>query len=249
MVKYMDNKILISFIIPTLNEEKILEQMLQSLHAFKKYSYEIIVSDGGSTDGTLAIAHRLADKVIENTSGARQTIAIGRNSGAAAAVGEFLVFIDADVFVLDPDNFFASALGQFDKYKKLVGLIPKLRVLKKERTLADAIIMEYFNFFNWSMNNVIHSPVAPGEFQMIRGDVFRQLGGYNEHIVALEDMDMFMRLGKIGKIKLERSICVYHTGRRAHKVGWARLIYLWTLNGFTVKFLHRSSSSEWKVIR
>ena len=56
-----------SIIIPTLNEEKALPKLLEQLSDKKyknKYSYEIIISDGGSTDNTLTIADQYTDKII-----------------------------------------------------------------------------------------------------------------------------------------------------------------------------------------
>ena len=239
----------ISFIIPTLNEGKTLERVLQSLRELKTIPYEIIVSDGGSTDETVAVAKRFADKVVEWQKPTRQNIAMGRNAGAQEASGDLFVFIDADVFILNMDEFFAHVLTRFERDAKLMGLIPRLEVLESERTFTDAWVMGFFNIFNRVMNNVIHSPAAPGELQMIPAHVFKKVSGYDEHIVALEDMDMFMRLGRIGKTRLDPSIVVYHTGRRAHKVGWPRLWWEWFSNATMVKFFNRSVSKEWKVIR
>lgn len=239
----------LSFIVPTLNEEKTLERMLSSLRELKTISYEIIVSDGGSTDGTLSVARRLADKVVEWKESTRQNIAMGRNAGAREATGDLLVFVDADVFIPDMDRFFSHALKRFERDRRLTGLIPYLRVLPAERTFADAFWMEFFNVFNRVMNNVLRSPTAPGEVQIMPVSAFRKIGGYDERIVQCEDMDLFIRLAHIGKTRLDPTLVAYHTGRRAHKVGWLRLIALWTLNGTMVKFFRRSVSSEWKVVR
>src|SRR5665213_4213761 len=97
---------MISIIIPTLNEEKILKKTLTSLKQLKVADYEIIVSDGASTDKTLEIAKDHAHKVITHTSAGRQNIAQGRNAGAAHAHGDYLVFIDADVFIPKINDFF-----------------------------------------------------------------------------------------------------------------------------------------------
>ncbi len=223
--------------------------MLLSLRTLTTLSYEIIVSDGGSTDGTLAIAHRLADKVVEWKQPTRQNIAMGRNGGARVAAGDIFVFMDADVFIPDMNTFFAHALQRFERDHRLAGLIPRLEVLPAERTLADTFWMGYFNLFNRVMNNLLHSPTGGGEFQMMPQWAFKAIGGYNERIVQCEDMDMLMRLARIGKTRLDPALVVYHTGRRAHKVGWLHLVALWTVNGTMVKFFRRSVSSEWKVIR
>jgi len=238
-----------SFIVPTLNEGSVLERVLHSLRECTAVPYEIVVSDGGSTDETLTIAHRIADKVIEWKEPARQNIAMGRNAGAQHASGDILVFIDADVFIPDINQFFLHVRGRFECDPHLTGLIPRLEVLPENRTITDTVFAAFFNLFNLVMNNVLKSPTAPGELQVIPADVFKKLGGYDERIVQCEDMDMFMRLGRIGKTRLDPKLLVFHTGRRAHKIGWLRLVFQWTMNGMMVKFYNRSVSKEWKVIR
>lgn len=239
----------ISFIIPTLNEATVLEHMLTSLRSFSAFRYEIIVSDGGSTDSTVSIARRFADTVVVWDKPGRQNIAMGRNAGARVATGDLFVFIDADVFIPDSNHFFELAVACFAQDSRLAGLIPRLHVLPHNRTVPDFLWLGFFNIFNWCMNNILHSPAAPGEFQMIPAAFFKRVGGYDEHIVALEDMDIFMRLAKVGKTRLDWSLLVYHTGRRAHKVGWGRLWWQWTVNAISVKFFRRSVSKEWTVVR
>ena len=72
---------MISFIIPTLNEEKTIENTLRCLDAFSGEK-EIIVSDGGSKDKTIEIASKYTNKIVIHKDSKRQNIAQGRNAGA-----------------------------------------------------------------------------------------------------------------------------------------------------------------------
>ena len=73
----------LSIIIPALNEAAHIESTLRPLQAMRGRGVEVIVVDGGSTDGTRALAMPLADKVIEAERGrARQM-----NAGAAVTTG------------------------------------------------------------------------------------------------------------------------------------------------------------------
>ena len=248
---------MISIIIPTRNEESILEKTLLQ---FKKMTlpHEVIVSDGNSTDKTLAIARAHADKVIEATPGEKQNIAIGRNTGSRSATGDILGFFDADCTLVDPDTFFTQALKHFEtdlkqdahaQKKSIVALIPAIRVLPEMETLADKIIWSYINIQYAVMNNMFNIGIAGGEFQMMRAADFKAVGGYREDLAASEDVDLMHRLSKRGKIRLERELTVYHTGRRAHKTGWTKLIYVCVVNTLSLWIFGKSKSTEWKVVR
>lgn len=240
---------MISIIIPTLNEEKVLQNTLLALKKLNALPYEIIVSDGGSKDKTLAIAEKYADKVVKNETVQRQNIAIGRNLGAQAASGNFLVFIDADVHIPDINNFFKVAINLFKEDKALVGLAANLKVFPTDATLSDKFFFKLINLTHYLANNWLKVGSASGEFQMVRAEAFRQLGGYDERLIMGEDNRLFVQLAKIGKTRMETGLHVLHTARRAHKTGWPKLLSLWMLNNIWNQIFKRSFSKEWTVIR
>jgi glycosyltransferase involved in cell wall biosynthesis len=242
---------MISIIIPTLNEEKVLEQTILSLRKLNVFPYEIIVSDGKSTDKTLDIAKKYADRVVEYKDTARQTIAQGRNLGASVARGDYLVFIDADVVIPDINNFFIKAIGLFEKprKKKLIGLTVFVKVFPEMRTFSDGLFFDILNFANYFLNNILNKGSAIGEFQMIPTEVFKKVNGYNEKIVVGEDAEMFRRLSHIGQVYTEMSLNVFHTSRRAHNVGWPSLLFFTLKNMIHLKLFKRSSVLEWEPIR
>jgi hypothetical protein len=67
--------------------------------------------------------------------------------------------------------------------------------------------------------------------------------------LQIEDPDMFRRLSTIGKTMIDPELTVLHTGRRAHQLGWPRLIFMWLVNSFFVSVYNRSFTKEWKAIR
>lgn len=85
--------ITISVVIPTYNEEKCIENCLNSVLSGSAAPLEIIVADGGSTDNTVKIARNMGVTVIENP---HKHAAGGRNEGIKAAKGNVIAFIDAD---------------------------------------------------------------------------------------------------------------------------------------------------------
>jgi glycosyltransferase involved in cell wall biosynthesis len=239
---------MISIIIPTLNEEKIIEKTLKSLREFKS-DYEIIVSDGKSTDRTVEIAKKYADKVVIYEGVTRQTIAMGRNLGAQVAKGEYLVFIDADVFIPEINFFFEKMLDFFKSNSRLVGATVFLKVFPKMATTSDKFFSWLSNYSVYFYNNIVHFGASYGEFQMVKNDVFKKIGGYNEKLVVTEDNEFFRRLNKTGEIRVEKKLTIFHTGRRAHKIGWSKLLISWWINLFYVMIFGRSYYSEWKEIR
>jgi glycosyltransferase involved in cell wall biosynthesis len=241
---------MISFIIPTLNEEKVIEKLLRNLREIKTFPCEIIVTDGGSKDKTLEIAKKYGAKIIENESGMRQTIGEGRNLGAAGATGQFLVFLDADVYIPKPEEFFNRALEDFKLRPKLLGLSGWIRVFPEMETWAD--YLGYVVLSDWQFyvkNNWFNIGATCGEFQMMKTEIFKKLGGYRKDLVAGEDLDLFYRISRIGKTLTDKKLLLYHTGRRPRAIGWPKLIWQWVSNALHIKVFDRAHAKEWKVIR
>lgn len=97
------SKILLSIIIPTYNVENYIVECVDALLKQIDSPNEIIIVNDGSTDGTLALverhyAHLPQVKIITTTNGGAGQ---ARDTGMAAAQGEFLFFCDPDDIVAD----------------------------------------------------------------------------------------------------------------------------------------------------
>ena len=103
----------ISIIVPAFNEADGIVDMLQALQHMRGRGLEIIVADGGSTDGTVALCAPLADRVIIAATGrARQM-----QSGAALARGPVLWFLHADSLApRNADRAIVTALDSGDRH-------------------------------------------------------------------------------------------------------------------------------------
>lgn len=91
---------LVSVIIPAFNAERWLADTIASVRDQTYSAVEVIVSDDGSTDGTLDIANAAADCVVRGTGGGPGG---ARNAGMRVARGQYLQFLDADD-LLAPDK-------------------------------------------------------------------------------------------------------------------------------------------------
>ena len=86
---------MISIIIPTYNEEQYIEKTLQNLIRIgKEFQFEIIITDGGSSDSTVSIAQRYA-QVVKSERGRSKQL----NGAARVANGDIFFFVHADMLV------------------------------------------------------------------------------------------------------------------------------------------------------
>lgn len=240
---------MISIIIPTRNEEKGLDKILSTLKSTITIPHEIIVSDGNSTDGTVAIAQKYADKIVVQDKQRPKTIGTGRNQGAEAASGEYVVFLDADCTIPNPDEFFKRALNYFETHPKTVGLCARLKVWPEHATWMDRIVFSCVNTVYAFFNNILGIGTASGEFMMIKKAIFVQAKGFKERLAASEDINLFYTVSRLGQTHLLRSLVVLHTSRRAHAIGWPLLLWEWLINTVSLIFRHKAATKEWEVIR
>ncbi len=238
----------LSIIIPTLREEQFLERTLANLDSLRM-EHEVIITDGGSTDRTLDIARAHGAKITVWSEPRRQTFGEAKNAGAKLATGEFLVFIDADVLVPEPQAFFEEMVAGFGKNPKLAGVTVPLKPWPENHSWVDAFMSAPLNWFYVISNNLFHSGNSSGEFQMMRADAFRKVGGFGEHLAAGEDNEMFRRLADHGRTLSYWRLCVRHSLRRPHKLGWLRTYGIWIRNGISVSLRGKAAYKEWSVVR
>ncbi len=241
---------MISIVIPTLNEERELGRTLENLkEPLEQGEIEIIVSDGKSTDKTVEVARRYASRVIVYGGEKRQTIAAGRNLGAEQATGEYLLFIDADVCIPNPSRALKGVLAEFERNPELVGLTVFVKVRPEDATVADRLIFGFMNYFTLVINNVFRFGGGPGEFLFVKTEAFRKINGFREDLPVAEDYDLFRRLKKIGRLMTYPRLTILHSGRRAHNIGWPKLLFMWFVNNVSLILFNRSVHKEWKPIR
>lgn len=94
----MENRSLISIVIPAYNSEKYLKDCLLSVQQQTYTNWECIVVDDGSEDATLAVAQAMAamDSRFMIIHGTHDGVSHARNQGLALASGEFVTFLDSD---------------------------------------------------------------------------------------------------------------------------------------------------------
>ncbi|MBK7106688.1 MAG: glycosyltransferase [Ignavibacteriae bacterium] len=239
-----------SIIIPTLNEEKLLPNLLQTIcdkNLQKKYNYEVLISDGGSSDSTIEIAKKFEIKILEINPNEKQNIAMGRNIGAKNSNGKILIFFNGDIAINNFENILMEVENKFSQSKYLA-MTCKVEVFPEEQKFVDVIFQTFYNFHFHALN-VIGMGMGRGECHIIKRDIFEKLNGYNENLAAGEDFDLFRRIRKYGKILFSRNLVVYESPRRYRKLGHFRIFFTWLLNSVYIIFTKKSKSSEWEEVR
>ena len=238
---------------PTLDEEKTLGDVLRPLReAADALGLELIVSDGGSTDGTLAIALGLADRVVTHEGAERQTIAAGRNAGAQearCASGDVLLFFNADVDLPEDLEAFVDDLARAARQRGAATC--RVLVDPAEARVSERLVLGFCNGLYWAINGLRIVGMGRGEVHAVRRDVFDAVGGYREHLAAGEDFDLFKRILRepgAGVAFLWRHV-VHESPRRYRQRGLCRTMGAWALNAAWVACSDRSRSKEWEAIR
>ena len=144
---------MISIIIPTRDEEKVIEGTVKQFKALRM-PHEVIVSDDGSHDATIAIAQGIADRVL-TYAGEKHVISRARNAGAKVAQGELLIFADSDAFLPDPERYVRHAIERFRTEPELVGIATPQRVRPEIERLGDKFVFTVDNLIVRFFNNVL----------------------------------------------------------------------------------------------
>lgn len=247
----MDTNPQISVIIPTLNEEKLILQILSQFtpDIKKRFGIEVIISDGGSVDSTISLieSSSLADKIVKAVPGEKQNIPQGRNAGASSASGKFFYFFNADTLIENTESFFSTSISTFQK-SPFAALTCNIRVFPDDVRLSDKMFHGFYNNYVKVLNKA-GMGMGRGECHMVRNEVFRSVGGYNELLAAGEDYDLYRRIAKYGKIKFISELTVYESPRRYRKFGYRKVFGDWTKNSLSVLFKNRSVSKVWEAVR
>jgi rSAM/selenodomain-associated transferase 2 len=181
----MDRLLKVSIIVPTFNEAQGLNETLTQIQQL--FPYELVVSDGGSHDGTLEIAEEFTEHVVKGSTGR----ALQMNAGARVANGDIFLFLHADSRI-EPAS-----------YEKM------LHSLRSSEKIGGAFSL-YIDSNKWSLRLITWlANLRSKYFGMAYGDqaffvknsTFQQMNGFAE-LPICEDIEFFKRLRKFGPVIL-----------------------------------------------
>ena len=226
----------ISVIVPAFNEEQgiaaSLRSIRQAMTAFDavRWASEFIVCDNNSTDRTAAIAREEDAQVVFEPI---NQISRARNTGAAQATGDWLIFVDADSH--PSRELFADVV----------------RVMQEGRCIAGGSTICFDNpdpvvaVLGWSWNTISGlTRWAAGSFIFSEATAFREAGGFSQELYAAEEIDLFRRLKRVAR-RCGRTIVILHRHPLQTSARKARL-YTWRE---TLRFIGRTVVQHGRTLR
>ena len=203
---------LISIIIPTLNEEAVIRILLQQLQTYREQGHEVIVVDGGSTDKTISISELLSDKVIISESGR----AAQMNNGAIQAKYDIFWFLHADTLI--PENAIeniqqALAIPEWGRFNiKLSGSNILFRLIERMINFRSCL-----------------SGIATGDQGIfVKRKSFELVSGYS-NIPLMEDVSLSKKLKKISKPVCLKESLITSSRRWEQKGIISTVLLMWRL--------------------
>ena len=199
---------MLTIVIPTKNEEAYLPRLLESIAKQTMRPAEIIVADAQSMDRTREIAESYGAKVVEGG-----LISFGRNAGAREVQTDFILFLDADVELRDPE-FLEKAVGEMLERKLDLATC---FVFPLSDQFIDHFLHKAYNTYARAWGSLY--PHAPGFCMLARRDLHEKIGGFDENVTFCEDHDYARRAVEFARFGFLKSTRIPVSIRRLDRDG------------------------------
>jgi len=219
----------ISVIIPAYNEEKYIKRAINSVKRQTYKNYEMIIVTNRCTDKTPEIARRNTDKFFDLKEG---NTALSKNIGAKHAIGDILVFFDADSVM--SENLLKDIKKTIEK-----GFIGGVcRTFGDNNKLKTRIYWWLGHIYNYIY-------LLPHALTFCRKDVFKKIKGYDERLNIAEDSTLLRKIKKKGKVKYITSSFIKTSMRGHEKKGYIK----WTWDVASGFIFRNKRYKEYKIFR
>lgn len=191
----LDDRPLVSIVVPAYNEGVVLENCVRSIVATGYERTEILVVDDGSTDDTPAVMAELGREFpqIRMIRQANAGKGAALNHGARLSTGDVLVFVDADSQF--HEDTLHHMLEGFDD-EKVGAVCGDDRPVNLDRVLTRLLtVISHIGtgLVRRSLSLLGCLPIVSGNSGAFRRDVFEEVGGFDEHTVG-EDLELTWRV-------------------------------------------------------
>jgi len=196
----------VSVVIPTYRHRDYVLETLRSVFAQSFTDYEVIVVNDGSDDGTeevlrpLATASRIA--YFEQSNSGQ---AAARNHGLARARGEFIAFLDDDdLWPEDKLQWQTDVLRAQTNIGIVGGNVAEVGCenpwLPQRTAICEPSLDDLYRGLTMT---------SPGQ-SLIRTQLLREYGGFDERLAGADDYDMWLRLARVTKIEMHDRVALYY---------------------------------------
>jgi glycosyltransferase involved in cell wall biosynthesis len=185
----------VSVIIPAYNAAWCVHKAIDSVLAQDFSDREVIVVNDGSTDDTAKVLARYGEaiRVVDQPNGG---LSNARNSGIREARGEYVAFLDADDWWLP---------GKLGRQMDVMRNRPELGFSSAAARVEDpeGKLVNIWGCARWHGSFLAHlfgsnaDVAGSGSTVIARRALFAQIGGFDETLNSLEDIDMWMRLAAV----------------------------------------------------
>jgi glycosyltransferase involved in cell wall biosynthesis len=203
----------VSVVIPALNEERHLGQLLSDIQRQSLRPDEVIVVDAGSCDATVRIAKHSPTKVLHS----EPPVAHGRNVGGFSAKGDLIFFLDADTRLAE--TFFEDFVSEVD-HRHLDIACP--RYLPYDSTPTIRAIHAFWEVMLRVFERTL--PSGAGHCIALRSKLFQESRGFDSSL-KFDDIELVRRLSK-GRRFGYVGTSVFVSDRRYRKEGVLRAFLL-----------------------
>jgi glycosyltransferase involved in cell wall biosynthesis len=209
----------LSVVIPALNEERHLGQLLSDIQRQSRRPEEVLVVDAGSSDATARIAEQSRVAMVLH---GQPPVARGRNVGGYSAAGDLIFFLDADTRLAE--TFFEDFTSEVERR----GLdIACPRYLPYDSTPTIRAIHAFWDAMLRVFEGTL--PSGAGHCIALRNKVFRESRGFDPSL-KFDDIELVRRLSKGSRFGYVGS-SVFISDRRYREEGVLRTFLLHLLMG------------------
>lgn len=209
----------LAIIIPTLNEEHFIGRLLDSMIRQSVMPRELVVVDAYSKDKTIEeIKKRQSGlTVLRYFKIPKHTISRQRNFGVLKTTSSHLLFLDADMQLLEDDT-----LERY--FKEVLRRKPDVAAAENWPDSKYWKNLVYFKAENLSIKLIKHIwPLATARNLYVKRTVFEQVKGFNESIPVGEDHELVQKIVKMGgKLTFLKTVKLYTSTRRVEQEGRRR---------------------------
>ncbi len=202
---------MISIIIPTLNEEKHIHRLLDSLKNQDFKNFEIVIVDASNNNKTINVIKKYKTDLTINIIKSKKNVSFQRNLGVKKAKTQYIIFIDADSV---PDN---KTIGKtyFEMKNKNIESGGGHTYPLSSKVLYNIyyLLFRIFTRIFYKMDGI------NGCYIFTKKSIHEKIKGFNEEIILAEDYEYTKRLVKSSNFKLLTDVKVKTSIRRFNHDG------------------------------